>query len=636
LTLATSHRLFIMLRLLLALFICTSVRIAAAEENTLSESEKRGGWKLLFDGKTTDGWRNYKQKGIGDGWKVEDGALTRAANGAGDILTADKYGSFELSIEYKISKAGNSGIMFHVTEDNDTPWMSGPEIQVQDNVDGHDPQKAGWLYQLYPANPQAFTNKESDATRPVGEWNQIVVRITPAGCGICLNGYQYSSFNVGNDDWNRRVAKSKFAAFPNFGKATEGYLCLQDHGDKVAYRNIKVRELPADGIPPNPVDGDLPLKVVPAFPNLQWTGWNTDDSGRVEPFRPILLTNFGDGTNRVVVPSQQGVIHVFPNDASASKTEIFADISDRVSYKDSENEEGLLGLAFHPKYKENGEFFVYYTSSKLKPHTCVLSRFRVSKADANKADASFEEELLRVTGPYWNHKGGTITFGPDGLLYIVEGDGGAGNDPHDNGQNTNTLLGKILRIDVDHKDPGKQYSIPKDNPFAGKADHAQEIYAYGMRNPWRIAFDKKTGLLWCADVGQNLWEEIDLIEKGGNYGWSRREGFHQFGPKPADPKDFIDPIWEYDHQVGKSITGGFVYRGKKLPELDGYYLYADYVTGKVWALKYDEKAKKVVSNKSIPSDMMPIVSFGEDEQGEAYLMMVTVNGKGLFTFAKAD
>jgi glucose/arabinose dehydrogenase len=624
-------------RLLIALTLLLMADLAPAAENTLTPAEKRGGWKLLFDGKTTEGWRNYREKSIHPEWEVVDGALTKSKSEAGNIVTKDKYGSFELSLEYKISKGGNSGIMFHVNENNDNPWQSGPEIQVQDNVDGHDPQKSGWLYQLYPAMPEPFTGRMVDSTRPVGEWNQVVIRVTPVGGEINMNGYRYSMFNKGDDDWNQRVAKSKFKDFPDFGKEKEGYICLQgDHGGEIAYRNIKIRELPDDGIPPNPIDGELPLKVELAFPKLQWTGFGDDESGRVEALRPILLTHAGDGSNRIFVPTQQGVIHVFANDPGADKTTVFADLSDRVTYKDNENEEGLLGLAFHPKYKETGEFFVYYTSSKLKPHTSVISRFRVSKSDANKADAMFEEELMQIPEPYWNHNGGTLCFGPDGYLYIALGDGGAADDPHGNGQNASTLLGSILRIDVDHKENGKNYAIPKDNPFAGQKDKAQEIYAIGLRNPWRIAFDRETGHLWCGDVGQNLWEEIDIITNGGNYGWSLREGTHPFGPVSSEGRtDLIEPIWEYDHQTGKSITGGVVYRGKKLPELAGKYIYADYVSGRIWALHYDEVKKEVITNEGIPSEMMPVMSFGEDEQGEVYFTIVSANGHGIYTFAKA-
>jgi len=347
--------------------------------------------------------------------------------------------------------------------------------------------------------------------------------------------------------------------------------------------------------------------------------------------RPILLTNAGDGSNRLFVPSQLGTIHVFPNDPAVEEAKVFMDLSSRVVYEDKENEKGFLGMAFHPRYKENGEFFVYYTPTDArKPHTVAVSRFRVSKDDPNRADLNSEERLLEIEHPFWNHKGGTIAFGPDGYLYIAVGDGGLANDPFANGQKLATLLGKILRIDVDKKDAGLAYAIPADNPFAGQGAKARgEIWAYGLRNPWRIAFDRKTGTLWCADVGQDLWEEIDLITKGGNYGWSVREGVHKFGAKGAEASSaFVEPIWEYHHEVGKSITGGHVYRGKKFPKLDGSYVFADYVTGKVWALKYDEQKKNVDALLTIRGNIMPIMSFGEDEQGETYY---TTDTDSIFT-----
>lgn len=609
-------------------------RPAGAAENTLTDYEKKTGWRLLFDGKTTAGWRNFKKTGISGGWGVEDGALVRKAAGAGDIVTNDQFDSFELSIEYKISKGGNSGIMFHVTEELDAPWQTGPEIQVQDNVDGHDPQKAGWLYQLYQPMPDFFTRKITDATRPAGEWNQILLRVTPAVCEINMNGIRYAQFQKGSDDWNQRVAKSKFSAWAPFGKPTRGYLSLQDHGDLVAYRNIKLRELPEGKPVPEPIDGTLNVGFEPAFPGISWSGFSgTDEGGKTQAFRPIIVTHAGDGSNRTFVATQHGVIHVLPAGGKPAASTVFADLSDRVVYKDNENEEGFLGLAFHPKFRQNGQFFAYYTSKRHKPHTSVVSRFKVSANDAGKFDAAFEEEVLTVPQPFWNHNGGTICFGPDGYLYVALGDGGAGNDPQGNGQNLETWLGKILRIDIDRKDAGLNYAIPKDNPFVGKEKARAEIFALGLRNPWRMAFDRKSGTLWAADVGQNLWEEIDLIMKGGNYGWGRREGTHPFGASAAPPNPgMVEPIFEYDHLVGSSITGGHVYRGTKVPALAGKYLYADYVTGKLWALHYDEQAKKVVSNEAIPSPKMPVISFGEDEAGESYFMIVTADGQGIYRF----
>lgn len=201
----------------------------------VTDSHSGKEWTVLFDGSSTDHWRNYRADGLSDGWKIVDGALTRAAGGAGDIVTKEQYGAFELVLEYKISKGGNSGIMFHVTEEAGAPWHTGPEIQVQDNVDAHDPQLSGWLYQLY--------KPTVDATKPVGEWNKVRVLMTPEKSAVWMNGVHYYDFVKGSDDWNERVAASKFKEFANFGKPTRGHICLQDHGDEVAYRNIKIRSL---------------------------------------------------------------------------------------------------------------------------------------------------------------------------------------------------------------------------------------------------------------------------------------------------------------------------------------------------------------------------------------------------------
>ncbi len=415
-------------------------------------------------------------------------------------------------------------------------------------------------------------------------------------------------------------------------------LCLDPTGKFVLIPDMKagtLTALPAT-VPGLPVDeSPLALKAVVAFPDLKFTGWSAETpQGKIVAQRPIALTHAGDGTNRIFLATQHGVIHVFPNDPKAKATEVFLDIEKKVVYVDKQNEEGLLGMAFHPNYKKNGEFFVFYTIQGVK-QVNVLSRFKVSKDNPNKADPASEEVLLRITRPYWNHDGGTICFGPDGYLYVAVGDGGAANDPHKNGQNLKTILGNILRIDVDRKDPGKAYAIPKDNPFVGKADALPEIYAYGFRNVWRMGFDRKTGQLWAGDVGQNLYEEINIVTKGGNYGWSIREGLHPFSDDGVGPrKDLIEPIWEYHHDVGKSITGGFVYRGKALPDLVGMYVYADYITGQIWALKYDEAQKRVTANRRIQGASNIILSFGDDENGEIYFLTVTTTGKGILKFAK--
>lgn len=376
---------------------------------------------------------------------------------------------------------------------------------------------------------------------------------------------------------------------------------------------------------------DVHLEV--AYPSLKWDQWdNGSESGQVVPFRPIFLTHSGDGTKRTFVGEQHGKIHVLDSRDDAAGSKVFLDIEKKVRYADKQNEEGLLGLAFSPKYKENGEFYVFYTDVGAKMEN-VISRFRVSKNDPNVADPASEEEILRVERPFWNHDGGTLAFGPDGYLYIALGDGGSGGDPMENGQNTNVLLGKILRLDVSRKADGKNYAIPSDNPFVGKANHRGEIWAYGIRNIWRMAFDSKTGTLWAGEVGQNLFEEIFIVTKGANFGWNVREALHPFGNKGVGPQEGLtDPIWEYHHDLGRSITGGGVYRGKAVPELDGYYIYADYVSNKMWALKYDEAQKRVVENRPINMPTVNPMSFGEDDNGELFVMGASPTGRGIYRF----
>lgn len=226
-----------LLRRLIPLVACLAVlpALAAAEPNTLTPEEAQAGWRLLFDGTSTAGWRTYKQAAVSPGWRVEDGAIVRAADGAGDLITTDQFGAFDLKLEYRIAPGGNSGLMFHVTEEAAHPWQTGPEVQILDNGVGRDPNKAGWLYALYVP--------ETDATKPAGEWNEIRLRVTPEKGETWMNGTKYYEFVKGSPDWDARVAKSKFATMPKFGKAARGHICLQDHGDTVAYRNIRIRPL---------------------------------------------------------------------------------------------------------------------------------------------------------------------------------------------------------------------------------------------------------------------------------------------------------------------------------------------------------------------------------------------------------
>ncbi|WP_439489478.1 PQQ-dependent sugar dehydrogenase [Algoriphagus sp.] len=347
-------------------------------------------------------------------------------------------------------------------------------------------------------------------------------------------------------------------------------------------------------------DGNITVKE--AFPELSFT-------------RPVDFQHASDNSDRLFVVEQRGVISVFQNDEEAGERTEFLNLESKVD--DSGNEEGLLGLAFHPEYESNGYFYVNYTASN--PDRTVISRFSVSSTDPEQADASSELILLEFDQPYSNHNGGQISFGPDGYLYIAVGDGGSGGDPQGNGQNRNTLLGSILRIDVNKQDGTKNYSIPEDNPFANNTEgYREEIYAYGLRNPWRFSFDSSNGDLWTGDVGQNKYEEIDIIKKGGNYGWNTMEGFHCYNSSDCNTEGMEMPIWEYDRSQGDiSVTGGFVYRGSAIPGIVGKYIYADYVSGRVWSLDVINPGSPV--NTELLDTDFPISSFGIDQNQELYI-----------------
>ena len=337
---------------------------------------------------------------------------------------------------------------------------------------------------------------------------------------------------------------------------------------------------------------------------------------------PVDIQSPKDGTNRIFVLSQPGKIYVFDNNSDTKEKKIFFDISSKVLYG---GEMGLLGLAFHPEYKESGYFFLDYTTDN--PRRTVISRFQVSKTDPSSADPLSEEILLEVAQPYENHNGGQISFGPDGYLYISLGDGGSGGDPLNAGQDLKNLLGKLLRVDVDNKADGKNYSIPADNPFIGNSEgYAEEIFAYGLRNVWRFSFDKQNRL-WAADVGQNKWEEINLIEKGKNYGWRIMEAKHCYNPETdCDTAGLVLPIWEYGHNDmgGFSITGGFVCEGISAPALKGKYIYADYVSGRIWQLEF---VNNLISNKMLVDTELAIATFGVDENSELYFSDYKDKGK---------
>jgi len=317
-----------------------------------------------------------------------------------------------------------------------------------------------------------------------------------------------------------------------------------------------------------------------------------------------------DGTGRIFVVEEEGKIRLLEN--GQVRPQAYLDITDRVCFN---WECGFLGLAFHPDFAHNGRFFVNYVTKVGNQLQTVVSEFKANPAD-KKVDPATERVILRFDQPFWDHKAGQLAFGKDGMLYIATGDGGSGGDPQNNGQNLHTFLAKILRIDVDHKQP---YEVPPDNPFVNQAGAYPENWAYGLRNPWRFSFDRGTGTLYCADVGQDKWEELDIIEKGKNYGWSAKEGTHDFKPERGVGQ-LVDPIIEYPHTEGNiCIIGGYVYRGKQFPALQGIYFYGDWGSGRIWGLKWDGKSVTMNAELMPPQDVH-MSSFGEDKDGELYVL----------------
>lgn len=369
--------------------------------------------------------------------------------------------------------------------------------------------------------------------------------------------------------------------------------------DSVPATSAPPTDLPVTNTPgPDPATETPPTPSgATTFPDPTAYAWQSIVSGLN---RPVDLQ--ADGSGRLFVIEKVGRIRIIANDQLLEAP--FLDISDRVG--SNGNEQGLLGLAFHPGYRENGRFFVNYTDTS---GDTVIARFQVS-SDPNLADPASEVKLLGIDQPFANHNGGVLAFGPDGYLYAGLGDGGSAGDPRGNAQNLDTLLGKILRLDVDSAEP---YAVPADNPFGN------EIWAYGLRNPWRLSFDLSTGDLYIGDVGQNQWEEIDFLPAGSpggaNFGWDYREGAHDF--EGGGPEGMIDPIAEYSHpEGGCSVTGGYVYRGA-LPEWNGIYLYSDYCTGMIWGLI---QAAEGWQNQLLFDLDVTITSFGQDSSGEIYLV----------------
>lgn len=380
--------------------------------------------------------------------------------------------------------------------------------------------------------------------------------------------------------------------------------------------------------PPNPtcVAAARPVvpsgvKVVRAFMNLTFS-------------YPMLLLQPPNDPSRIFVAERAGVLQAFPNSANPQQTEVqpVLDIHAKIN---TQGEGGFLGVAFPPDWSTNKVVYVSYTETGVSGHPLrsVISRFRSTDSGAT-LDPGSEEVILKLDQPYDNHDGGNINFGPDGYLYIGFGDGGSGGDPLGSGQRVNTLLGKMLRINV-NVPAAQRYAIPATNPFASDGDACNlasnnesapdagtrcgEIYAWGLRNPWRWSFDSSSGDLWVGDVGQGAYEEVDRVELGGNYGWNTREGFHCYGGSTCATAGLIDPLVEYDHSQGQAITGGFVYRGTKIPGLIGRFVFGDYQTGRVWAMK-DDLVTGAHSMELLQDTNLAISSFGQTLDGEIYAL----------------
>ncbi len=354
-----------------------------------------------------------------------------------------------------------------------------------------------------------------------------------------------------------------------------------------------------------------------------------DNSLALQPFltsglsSPVLITNAGDGSNRLFIVELGGKIKVVVNGAIQGTP--FLDVASKIV---SGGEQGLLGLAFHPQFKTNGRFFVFYTAKPLTagPNDAgnnVLEEYHAAPG-SNTADATpIGARLLDIHDRFGNHNGGNLAFGQDSYLYVGTGDEGSGGDPDDNAQdissaNPRSFYGKILRLDVDH---GAPYTIPATNPYFGQVDKRQEVWAYGFRNPWRWSFDRVTGDMLVGDVGQSAWEEIDVLPKGTgglNYGWDDREGAHCFEPMTGClTAGRIDPVLEYDHTQGCAVIGGFVYRGNTFPTLQGNYFYADECSGRVWRAR--QQGNGWTTTEALDTTLSPS-SFGEDEAGELYVV----------------
>ncbi len=367
----------------------------------------------------------------------------------------------------------------------------------------------------------------------------------------------------------------------------------KENGFRDSYASLKRTLWTTSRVKGSP-DPPNPFRTEVAFPHLRFE-------------QPLELT-IAPGSDRLFVAERFGKIFSFEVNRETTKAELLIDL-----------EKTTYGLAFHPRFQDNGYFYVTYVLDPLKtlPKGTRISRFQVRPDNRYQADPA--SETIIFEWPSGGHNGGCLRFGPDGYLYIATGDGSGIADELDTGQDVSDLLASILRIDVDRPDPGRKYGIPKDNPFVGRQGARPEIWAYGLRQIWKMNFDRQTGNLWAGEVGQDLWEMIYLIQRGGNYGWSVQEGSHPFRPeRRLGPSPILKPVVEHGHSDFRSITGGFVYRGKRLPEIAGTYVYGDYDTGRIWGFRHD--GDQVSEHRELVDTSFRIIDFGQSHQGEIYVM----------------
>jgi len=396
----------------------------------------------------------------------------------------------------------------------------------------------------------------------------------------------------------------------------------------------------------------IPRVVTVAIPSLQSTGSQTEPEIHTIPDNLISsnqmkwtverafsnltfknLTNvlpMNDGSGGFIFTEQKGLVYYLSNKRDEQDPHVLLDITGRVSNK--HNEEGLLGIALSPNFRTDRSFYIYY--SALKPRKSVLSRFVLPDVSILPIDSSMETVIFDIPQPYGNHNGGQLSFGLDGFLYISLGDGGGTGDPEGNAQNLSTLLGSILRIDVTGDLNGQRYKIPDDNPFVNQPNARSEIWAYGLRNPWRFSFDKPTGSLFVGDVGQENIEEVDIITKGKNYGWPVMEGSLCYSPAVGCSSSHLTlPVIEYTRDKGCSVIGGYVYRGTRWPELNGSYIYGDYCSGRIWAVNLKRLLEGVPEPRLLMDSDLYITSFAEDLSGNIYILS---QNTGIYRLVSTD